>query len=103
MDRFLSPYNDKEAFSNITLGYCVPDGKELIMSGIPEDKITKYFKLNIYNKYNNATGKAYLNSFFKIYLVTYYMSVPRMDVFAKDFQYEMTKFNYLTDPYSLPL
>jgi len=47
--------------------------------------VNTYFKLNIYNKYDNATGKAYLNSFFKIYLVTYYMSVPKMDIFAKNF------------------
>lgn len=30
------------------------------------------------------------------------MSVPRMDTFAKNFQYEMTKFNFFTDPYSFP-
>ncbi len=32
---FLSPYNDKEAFANISLGYCVPDGKALSLTGIP--------------------------------------------------------------------
>ena len=81
----------------------MPDGKAFSLSGSPEQMQTRYFKLNIYNKFGNATGRAFLNSFFKIYLVTYYMSVPRMDMFAKDFQYEMIKFNYLTDAYSIPL
>jgi hypothetical protein len=59
--------------------------------------------LNIYNKFGNSTGRAFLNSFFRVYLVNYYMSVPRMDIFAKNFEYEMIKFNYLTDTYSIPI
>jgi len=72
------------------------------LQGTPSDNRRTYFKVSIYNKFGNATGRSYLNSFFKIYLVNYYMSVPRMDTFAKNFQYEMTKFNYFTDPYSFP-
>jgi hypothetical protein len=31
------------------------------------------------------------------------MSVPKMDIFSKKFEYEMIKFNYQTDTYSIPL
>jgi hypothetical protein len=71
--------------------------------GIPEDNIKKYFKLNIYNKYKNETGRAFLNSFWRIYLTTYYMSAPRKDIFAKNFQYQMVKYNFETDLISYPL
>lgn len=100
---FMSPYNDQEAFANISLAYCIPDGKTLTLMGIPEDNVRKYFKLSVYNKYGNATGRSYLNSFWKIYMTTYYMSAPRMDIFAKNFDYQMVKFNFETDLVSLPL
>ena len=99
----MSPYDDREAFANISLAYCVPDGKAFSLTGIPENNVNTYFKLNIYNKYQNATGRAYLNSFWKIYLTTYYMSAPRMDIFAKNFDYQMVKFNFETDIVSGPL
>jgi len=77
----MSPYNDPQAFSNITYGYCLPDGVSLSLVGTPSDNTRTYFKVSIYNKYGNSTGRSYLNSFFKVYLVNYYMSVPRLDIF----------------------
>lgn len=99
----MSPYDDPEQYSNITLAYCLPDGVALSLVGSPLDPVRKYFKVNIYNKLGDATGKAYLNSFFKIYIVQYFMSAPRFDTFSKNFNYEMVQFSFFTDPYSYPI
>ena len=100
---FFGPYDDKEAFANISLAYCIPDGKTFSLMGIPEDNVKKYFKLNIYNKYQNETGRSFLNSFWRIYLPTYYMSAAHKDIFAQNFQYQMVKYNFETDVIAAPL
>ena len=34
---FLSEYNDKAIYGNMTFAYCIPDKKMLTLQGIPED------------------------------------------------------------------
>lgn len=63
----------------------------------------RYFKMSVYNKYGNITGRVFLNSFWRLYMTTYYMSAPQMDVFAQNFSYQMVKFNFETDLVAIPL
>ena len=57
LDGFSGGYSDIDFYNNITLAYCVPDGTELELYGIPTDIESKDFMISFYNINQTDEGK----------------------------------------------
>jgi len=84
---WLGPLVDPSYYSNTQLGYCIPDGIVLEINGLPEDQITKSFKLSIFNKNGSAAGNTMVQKFLKNYFPQYHFSVPVKDYNSASFRY----------------
>ena len=71
----------------MTNNWCIPDGVDLSLRGTPQDQQTNYFKVRVYDIYNNATGSAMINAFLGKYIISYYSSMPIINQKSLSFDY----------------
>lgn len=95
----ISSLIDPVYYSGERLGYCAPDGLTLNISGLPEDNIRESFTLSIFNRVDNAAGRANIQTFLQTYYPKFHFTVPNKDYVSRKITYEINSLVF--DPYNI--
>ena len=74
---WLSSLVDNNYYRDSHLGYCVPDGVELLLDGTPEDEFHHSFTVAVFDK--STTNNSNVRHFMEQYLPVYHFSTANAD------------------------